>query len=271
MGIKKVTVVLVLILSFILVFESSAIATSNSQKMSIPDRMLSGTVIEYDENNDMVIIDPGKPIPERPIIIKKQLTDEDQKILEAEEEWIVKFKEETKDLPVYKIENPEPQPGMRVIYDGEGYIRNIVYAHEIEDPGKEGEIVPYYTALPRGTRLSPGVYTYGAHNNKITISGTTSGSVLGEGRFTVFDDYIGENDNVLVKGDVATKGNIDNPHYNTTLNTRNTDNQVQAYMRKRDNGALPDAVLDVWKNGVEYYGLTYSPYLSFGGRYYYTF
>lgn len=43
-------------------------------------------------------------------------------------------------------------------------------------------------------------------------------------------------------------------------------------MTKADNGALPDAILDIWKTGVEYWGYTWSSSLSINrGSYTYKF
>ena len=44
---------------------------------------------------------------------------------------------------------------------GDGFISNIV-----------NPIVTYYTPLPRGTTKPNGIYTWGAHNNTLTITGS---------------------------------------------------------------------------------------------------
>ncbi|URJ58309.1 hypothetical protein [Paenibacillus polymyxa] len=126
-------------------------------------------------------------------------------------------------------------------------------------------------ALPRGTRKSPGTYTYGAHDNEIKISGTFSGYVRGTGRGTNFTDTYGENSNILDKGDCATKGAIGNPKFGTEIRVRNTDNDIAANFYKADNGSLPDAVIDIWKTGVEKVGLSWASYVSFSARYSYDF
>nr|WP_187351613.1 hypothetical protein [Brevibacillus laterosporus] len=189
--------------------------------------------------------------------------------MKEEEAFVQKILDEAKDLPVYHIENPAPQPGMKVIYDGEGFIKDIVYPTSIKEAN---EVKPLaYKALPRGTRKAAGTYTYGANDNSIVISGSKSGSVLGTGRITNFTDTTGENSNTLEKGDCATKGDIDNPKYNTVIYARNLDNDKAATVNKKDNGKLPDAVLDIWKTGVENFGLKWDKNLSFNGRYYYEF
>ncbi|WPS86913.1 hypothetical protein SMD22_20795 [Brevibacillus halotolerans] len=256
--------------SLVMVSAPSTHAEKGVEK--IPDQMLAGTIIEYDDSYNMVVIEKGEKLTsnEKVQAVQTQELSNTELIKLTEEETLVqKILDEAKELPVYHIQNPAPQPGMRVIYDGEGFIKKIVYPSSIkEDDGVEALA---YKALPRGTRKAAGTYKYGANNNTIVITGSSSGSVLGTGRFTNFTDTTGENDNKLVKGDCATRGDIDNPKYNTTINARNTENDKAAAVTKRDNGALPDAVLDIWKTGVEDFGLKWDKNLSFKGRYYYEF
>ncbi|WP_342434233.1 hypothetical protein MHH57_14110 [Paenibacillus sp. FSL H7-0442] len=41
-------------------------AISHAEKGDkIPDRMLAGTIIQYDENNNMVVLEKGTPVPEQ--------------------------------------------------------------------------------------------------------------------------------------------------------------------------------------------------------------
>ncbi|KZE66701.1 hypothetical protein AV545_03505 [Paenibacillus jamilae] len=57
----------------------------------------------------------------------------------------------------------------------------------------------------------------------------------------------------------------------TIIRVRNTDNDIVATFNKADNGSLPDAVIDIWKTGVEDLGLTWHSYTSFSARYSYNF
>ncbi|WPQ58417.1 hypothetical protein [Paenibacillus polymyxa] len=126
-------------------------------------------------------------------------------------------------------------------------------------------------ALPHGTRNPAGDYRYGASNNVISISGDKHGSVIGTGRGTNFTDEQGENGNTLRRCDCATKGDIDNPEFGTIIRVRNTDKDIVHEFSKADNGSLPDAIIDIWKTGVEDLGLTWHSYTSFSGRYSYNF
>ena len=96
---------------------------------------------------------------------------------------------------------------------------------------------------------------------------------MGTGDFTVFTDTTGDHDNNLKYGDCATKGNYDNPRYGTSIATRNMLNNVASSFIKNDNGALPNAVLDIWKTGVSKLDITSTNYnnIKFAGRYYYEF
>ena len=111
--------------------------------------------------------------------------------------------------------------------------------------------------MARGSYLANGTYTWGANNNKLTV---TSTYVLGKGRFTNFTDSTGENGNTLVKGDVATRYHVDNPTYGKALTCKA--NGYTRTMYKRDVGCMPDAVLDIWKTGVECFGYTWNANLS---------
>ncbi|MDY8022296.1 hypothetical protein [Paenibacillus polymyxa] len=247
-------------------------AISHAEKgEKIPDQMLAGTIIQYDENNNMIVLEKGTPVPEpqKSLAAIAPLTAEQQIELEKEEALVKQIKEEAKSLPVYHIDNPDPQPGLKVIYDGEGYIKDIILPDQKENAITTNNVS--LQALPRGTRKAPGTYTYGSHNNEIVITGTSSGKVQGTGRGTNFTDSTGENSNSLQRGDCATKGAIDNPKFNTKISVRNTDNDVAYTFYKADNGSLPDAVIDIWKTGVQDLGLTWSSSLSFSGRYFYTF
>lgn len=132
--------------------------------------MLSGTVIEYDDSNNMVVIEEGEELaPNERIqgIQKEKLSASELAKLKEEEAFVQKILDEAKDLPVYHIENPAPQPGMKVIYDGEGFIKDIVYPTSIQEAD---EVKPLaYKALPRGMRKAAGTYTYGTNDNSIVI------------------------------------------------------------------------------------------------------
>ena len=188
---------------------------------------------------------------------------------------VERIHKEAEDLPVYQLKMEDPVVGMRVTYDNFGNVDEIY----LQDT--TGEYSNITRALSQGTRKAPGVYTYGkveSNNvgyttNTITIVGTSTGHVLGEGDFTVFTDKIGDHDNTLKRGDCATRGDMDNPQSGTSIRARNMTNDTVYNFTKNDNGALYNAVLDIWKTGVADLGITSTDYdnIKFAGRYYYEF
>ncbi|KHL91582.1 hypothetical protein QW71_33725 [Paenibacillus sp. IHB B 3415] len=217
--------------------------------------MPAGTVITFDQENNPVITKQGLPTlkikdagevdlsKENPAVPKSSISlEEYNKVLEG-------IKKEALSLPFFIIENEKPQPGTVVSYGSDGQINTIENA------------VPAMTTYATAAN---GTYVYGASNNTITI---TSSKVSGVGRFTVFNDTKGDNDNDLVVGDVATKGQYDNPKSGTKITA--TANGISKIVTKNDNGALDNAVLDIWKWSGVMFGYTYNELLSFSGSYYY--
>lgn len=254
-------------MAFSIIFGSTLSFGADTMPRGIPNTFTPNTVIKYNENGELAILSNDKAmrslvkeVPYSPLDIsamsKKELMQ-----YKYEQNLVKRLKKEVSNLPVTYVKNPSPIPGTIVTYDAEGFISDIKMP------------ITTKSALPRGTRKTAGTYTWGANNNTLVIG---SSSVTGNGRFTVFTDKIGEADNTLKKGDVATRQDYDNPKYGQEIATRRlnndmTDTNYTATMYKRDNGSLPDAILDIWKTGVENYGLTYSSTLSFKGRYYYSF
>lgn len=235
---------------------SSVFASTNLQKGIIPSEMPAGTVITFDENNNPVITRQGSSTLVINNIMDVDLSKENPEIpnspISLDEFNLVleEIKEEAKDLPVHYIEDEKPQPGTVVTYSSDGQIDTI------KNPAPS--ISTYATA-------ANGTYVYGSANNTITI---TTSKVSGVGRFTVFNNTIGDNDNPLVAGDVATKAQYDNPKSGTKI-TANANNVVKT-VTKNDNGTLSNAVLDVQKWSGQMFGYTYSSTLSFNGSYYYS-
>lgn len=223
-------------------------ATRGSEQGEIPPRMQPNTIIRYVSEDEYVIEQGGEVDGSN--YNENGLTEEEQAIVDARNASLL---EEYGEMQITKVSNPWPVADMIVYYDGDGFIS------EIFNP-----ISLCYTALPRGTTSPNGTYTWGAHENTLVV---TSNRVVGRGRITTFNDTIGESDNELVKGDVATRGDYDNPVHGQKISVSiaeaSSGQKKALVMYKRDNGALPDAILDIWKDGVEYWGYTYSSSLSF--------
>lgn len=136
-------------------------------------------------------------------------------------------------------------------------------------------------AIANGKRRAIGTYKYGSVvgktkekvGYKTNIIRISEDSVVGTGDFTCFTDKIGEHDNLLRKGDCATKGSIDNPMTGTIIRTTNMLTGKSANFIKNDNGGLPNAVLDIWKTGVKKLGIKTKNYnnIKFAGCYSYSY
>ena len=231
-------------------------ASTNLQKGVIPSEMLPGTIITFNEENIPVITNQGSSNLATQNIEITDMNMENPEIpnssisLDEFNKTLEEISLEAKDLPVYFIEDEKPQPGTIVTYGSDGQINTIENA-------SQDNISTYATA-------ANGTYVYGSDNNTITI---TSSKVSGVGRFTVFEDTYGDNDNVLVAGDVATKAAYDNPKSGTKITA--TANGIVKTLTKNDNGLLPNAVLDLKNWSGKMFGYTYSNTLSFDGSYYY--
>ena len=283
------------------------------QNSAIPDSATPGAVLEYVSNGMWQSISSAQDMFDRfekatdsieaNDTVEKNSTDvsmiDDLSVMsfEDEEELITEIDQESEGLPVYREELPDPAVGMCVVYDNWGEVEEIYMQNKdgtysvaertlipISNTARatgEKISVKAYTALPQGSRLAAGTYNYGSvvSETKTNVGYTTNtikitnSHVLGTGDFTVFTDTTGDHDNSLKYGDCATKGNYDNPRYGTSIATRNVVNNVASSFIKNDNGALPNAVLDIWKTGVSKLGITSTNYnnIKFAGRYYYEF
>ena len=219
---------------------------------SVPAQMKPSSVIKYTDTSHYDVLEGGE-LPSS-ILTKDGLTVSAQSDANLNRA-IIKVSGR-----IIKVLDPTPAPGLIVIYDEEGFI-------------KEFRGATYkYRPLKMGTTSPQGTYQWGKHNNTLTVF---PNSVTGTGRLTTFDNKTGENDNKLKKGDVATRGDRDNPAHGTIINvtapTKNGKYETHS-MIKADNGSLPDAILDIWKTGVENWGYTWRSSLSInGGSYTYNY
>lgn len=218
----------------------------------IPDKMIHGSVIVYDEQANPILEKGGYDYNEnaysvsyeKPFQKRIPITSDMSKNKIELVEWENSLCEEaTKNLDnlVY-VDNLKIYPNMKVVYNSEtGYIDNILYKNDSEISGYSIDN-PFDTS----TFSNPtGTYSWGRHNN--TLTRQSSGSVLGEDRATVFYDSKGNRYNRLGYKDCATqqyynysrKG--DQPVSIRNLNTNDVFTFYQA-----DVGALPDAIIDIW-------------------------
>lgn len=224
---------------------------------TVPDEMEAKTVITFITDNQFIIDKGGIARNKTEISISPEI---EQKILQAKKDGTY--------YTAYHAESIKPIKGLKVYYADDGFILKLKYPEGTKNPILQKVISPNENL--KAPKEGPGpndtlLYKWGAHQNQIWKLGNSKTARLGAGRATTFNDRTGEMDNTLVKGDAATSQAYDNCAYNTSLNviaqTKNGSYAAHS-LRKRDNGGMPDAVLDIWKTGVEYWGYTWNEYLS---------
>ena len=264
----------------------------------IPDKMFPYAVALYDKNLNMHVFHckEHKPDPNLSKINRNLPTNyQDRKSREEEDRLISEF--DKKDYPrFYCVEQYFPDPNTIVVYGTDGVmnhfyaiteeklqeylseedissIRDKVYIDPVkrkrDSTGTVKSYWSYYNPLPRGTHLPVGIYQVSGGVIRIEPH-----FIIGEGRLTTFTDPIGENgpNDPNRQGDCATKGEYDNAPYHQQIKVRNLDNDMYDYLRKNDNGKLPNAVLDVYKWEGVFLGEIWNYNFSFEhGRYYYAF
>lgn len=193
----------------LLAFSMPIVASAANVKETIPAHMKPGTVIQYDKNNIMIIIQDGYAqaaknnnafaAPSEPAEVEKA-------IQEAIKEGKIVYGPTDE-----KISFPAPVPGMRVAYDGTG---------------------------------NPAIITGGPQ----TVTPNSAPDLVGQviyGNFSWFTDYMGQQNHVLKDFDCATKMGFDEPPCGTTVYTRDLTTWNPATLSKWDIGSLPNCVLDV--------------------------
>ena len=262
----------------------SAQAAETTISNTIPEQMEANTLIEFIGDSNWRLVPDSDSIES--VMEKVALSPDYYK------EEVAKLPRKISLLPVYEEVNPSPEVGMRVQYDNWGEKEAIYVLRDGEY--KEVEMLMTqvssrlqfsetfaYNPLPRGKRKPVGTYTYGKvvpettkkagyKKNKIVIKKNT---VTGTGDFTVYTGGKTEEGKTLKKGDCATKGEIGNPNTGKKIKVTNKMNGTTATFYKRDNGKLYNAVIDIWKTGVEKLGVKSKKYddIKKAAKYTYTY
>ncbi len=184
------------------------------------------------------------------------------------------MKKENIDLNEIKTEKTDTllaSKGTVVYYGDDGRITDInsSYSNSKASATKCSNCGDYFaTGSPKVNTN----YMWGGNsgNNNVLYSGKSV--VYGYGRFTDFTDSTGQADHKLNKGDVATRGHVGYPKAGTAITceapVKGTGKRQKFTMYKWDIGCMPDAVLDIWKTGVEKWGYTWSSSISIDNGYY---
>ena len=226
-----------------------------SAETQIPEEMPENTLIKFIDENNYVILDGEEK--------------ENNQFNKTDFNEVVAEDVSVNDTDA-KIESyPSPCKDMFVQYGSDGYVNRIytskdiqVYANvtsEKQQPSTRGVDDPHYSLVAK----------WGSYPNYL-YRGISNYPYLyyGRGRATTFSDTIGQQNHVLVKGDIATKLEYDNCAYNTVVYVslpKASGGSIMTHsMKKRDAGGMPNAIVDVWKTGVEYWGYNYNSSLSIG-------
>lgn len=161
----------------------------------------------------------------------------------------------------YHMDSYNVAAGLKAYYADDGFLKDIVYSDNIFNSLAVEQIFPNLNLTRLETR-SPSLYDtllyqWDVHQNQIWQIGNTTGR-LGSGRITTFFDKYGQRDNILKKGDCETSLAYDNCVFGTEIlvHTPNSSGNIHYQtLYKKDVGGLPDAVLDIWKIGVEYWDI----------------
>ncbi len=100
----------------------------------VPGKMNAGTIIKYDENLNMIIINQGSPnkvvntIPDEAVNLSKMSAKEQEEYL-LQLKLLEEAKKSAKELPVTNV-ILKPEPNMIVCYDMEGFVREVFYAED---------------------------------------------------------------------------------------------------------------------------------------------
>lgn len=236
--------------------------SSSNSSVRIPEQMIPDTIIEYVSDIEYIILQGGEytgkvvdtGIPERAQYDLSQngITDLDS-------------------ISVIKMCTVSPMKGTIVWYANDGQIFKIQMPAERENTTKSN-CASCGLSFVSGSAQSGQYYMWGGTYGNNNFLWSDSSSIYGYGRFTNFTDTYGQGNHTLVKGDVATRGHVDNPPTGKILRCEapqyGSGVTKQVNMRKWDIGCMPNAVLDIWKTGVEYWGYTWSSTLSINDGYY---
>lgn len=231
---------------------------------SVPEQMLPNTVIKYVSEDEYVILQGGELNSE----------EENNSVYEwARTDLLKKEKIDIDNLDFVKCETITPSKGMVVKYAKDGRISSISSMNlSVNAKAKASRCSRCGEKFLTGSAEPFSNFMWGGnhHNNNILYAGEKV--IYGYGRFTTFSDSMGQANHKLKKGDVATRGHVDNPKAGTYITceapVKGTGKRMKVKMQKWDIGCMPDAVLDIWKTGVEKWGYKWNSSLSISDGYY---
>ncbi|UYZ12109.1 hypothetical protein A6764_14850 [Brevibacillus sp. WF146] len=244
----------------------SSFEASAREDKPIPQYMLPGTVLIYDDNLQIVIKKGGYPNSDvRPASrsldgphianVPEDATEEEARQIELENELAIKAFQMSLAGDYIQAPPPKIYPGMKVVYDEvTGELNNIYYVDENDPSGYSLHNEPVSELNPNANsrQAVPSAagdvqWKWGTNNRNVLTYQAGDDSFLGTGRATYFTGSIGNRDNKLKDNDCAThkeydyskKGDMD-----ITLRNLDTDKVFTFYQASV--GSLPDAIIDIW-------------------------
>ncbi|MPM89695.1 hypothetical protein SDC9_136807 [bioreactor metagenome] len=163
---------------------------------------------------------------------------------------------------------PGPVAGVTVTYASDGCLQDITFPDGVTNPLLHSQPLSSASSLITTRVIIPDGYSvvaqWGSHNNTL-YENAVEKYRIGVGRGTTFSDVTSQGNLTNVKGSVATKLAYDNIDLNTTVRVSTINGSGVIYyknMTKTDAGGMPDAIIDIWKTGVEYWGYTWNSSFS---------
>ncbi len=274
---KKKTVVALAVLICMLFSSSVSIVAYAAEpdgsvySPEIPGEMQPYTLIEYVTNSSYVIIEGG------PVKTPSKI-----EMSEVQRGLLEQAKRNGSYYTAIHEEYPRPVKGVKVQYSSDGFIHDIIFPEGVENPLLQPKQLlsgianagasPVILVDANGTGIEMEIIAvWGKHNNTLykVFNTPNNKGRYGIGRATTFSDTIGQADIVLEKGHVATSLKYDNVDVRTVVGVvamvKGSNNPRAQNMRKMDAGGMPDAILDIWKTGVEYWGYTWESSFSMPG------
>ncbi len=235
--------------------------------LSVPQKMMPGSVIVYDDQLQAKVIrggyvkDDWTPISDtrttimrglEAVTITADMSADERATAEWENRLVNDFKAQIlkNGMQATQPYSPTIYPGMKVVYDeNDGDINNIYYPDSKEPSGYSIHNVPVNNndSTVTALRTTPVLgQPYGAHSNVINFQ-YSDDSFLGLGRATYFTDTTGNRGNTLRNYDCATQINLDYSKVgDKDVNIRNLNTNRVFTFHQADVGGLPDAAIDIW-------------------------
>ncbi len=244
----------------------SSFEASAREDNPIPQYMLPGTVLIYDDNLQIVIKKGGYPNSDvRPASrsldgphianVPEDATEEEARQIELENELAIKAFQMSLAGDYIQAPPPKIYPGMKVVYDEvTGELNNIYYVDENDPSGYSLHNEPVSELNPNANsrQAVPSAagdvqWKWGENNRNVLTYQASDDSFLGTGRATYFTGSIGNRDNKLKDNDCATHKEYDySKKGDKDITLRNLDTDKVFTFYQASVGSLPDAIIDIW-------------------------